>query len=211
MPNSTKPSCTAANFAGAATACGIIARISSIPIPRTPPSAQPMPPPITDAMVHPAVSRIHFAGRASTVATSSGSTGIGMMIDSRTANSSISRSARAVPAMRRTRSYCSRQRRHSDVMKAPSLDTGFPAVVGTRDMVRVGGLEPPSPCGRRILNPLRLPIPPHSHIVNVPSRRPRPRQPCAGRRVAVFRGAGHGSPRRRAPRPYRTDSPGRDR
>ena len=27
-------------------------------------------------------------------------------------------------------------------------------------MVRAGGLEPPQPCGLRILSPLRLPIPP---------------------------------------------------
>lgn len=31
-------------------------------------------------------------------------------------------------------------------------------------MVRMGGLEPPRTKVRRILSPLRLPIPPHPHI-----------------------------------------------
>jgi hypothetical protein len=37
-----------------------------------------------------------------------------------------------------------------------------------RCVVPGGGVEPPRPEGRRILSPLRLPVPPSRHFVEVP-------------------------------------------
>ncbi len=59
---------------------------------------------------------------------------------------------------------------------------------GLSIVVPVKGLEPPLPCGKRILSPSRLPIPPHrQHSVLVRSRGLEPPRACAHKNLNLAR------------------------
>ena len=126
---------------------------------------------MTDAIVQPMANCRQRAGRASTVATSNGSTGTGMMIDSRTANKYIARTANLVAAARMSESYCCFKNRQTGIGHHKS-DLGINRVLQRTLcqcperqslLVRLKGLEPPLCHQKRILNPPRLPFR-HSRI-----------------------------------------------
>ena len=112
-----------------------------------------------------------WAGRASTVATSNGSTGTGIMIDSRTANKYIARTAILVAAARIRKSYCCFKNRQTGIGHhksgfgtCSSFATDFRINIPNKSLlVRLKGLEPPLCHQKRILNPPRLPFR-HSRI-----------------------------------------------
>ena len=111
------------------------------------------------------------AGRASTVATSNGSTGTGIMIDSKTAKTYIARTANLVAAARIRKLYCCFKNRQtgighhkSDLGTCSSLATDISINIPKLSLlVRLKGLEPPLCHQKRILNPPRLPFR-HSRI-----------------------------------------------